>query len=168
MDSVIFKNINADSHSNPDAIDNVIAYIYRTGKSPLPIYCYGCIQWPPTYDSLIKEYHLIRETSKAQISDQQVIHFMISFGIPVKNITDEHFQFADSIAKLFRNEYQICYAYHADKGHPHFHFVVSTTSYFVENRVLSHDMMACYESQISTLANTYGFELHIEGAEENV
>lgn len=78
MDNIIFKNINRE-YCNTDAIDNVISYIYRTNdKSPLPIYCYGSIEWPPTYDTMIKEYHLIREISQAELPDQQMVHFIIS------------------------------------------------------------------------------------------
>lgn len=168
MDSVIFKNINTDGYYNPDAIDKLISYIYRTDKSPLLIYCYGCIEWPPTYNSLIKDFHSVRETAQMNVSDQQVMHFIISFGIPVQNITNRHFQFADDIAKLFRNEYQICYSYHEDTRHPHFHYAVSTTSYLVGNPILNNDRMAQYESLIYSLANAYGFKLHTEGEEENV
>lgn len=69
MDSVIFKNINKDAHYNPDAIDNAISYIYHVNKSQLPIYCYGCIEWPPTYKRLVKEYHLVRETTETDLID---------------------------------------------------------------------------------------------------
>lgn len=133
MDSVIFKNINKDAHYNPDAIDNAISYIYHVNKSQLPIYCYGCIEWPPTYKRLVKEYHLVRETTETDLIDQQIVHFIISFGISAKDITDIHKRFADDIAKLFQKEYQICYSYHTDTGHPHFHYVVSTTSYLAGN-----------------------------------
>lgn len=168
MDSVIFKIISKD-YCNTDAIDNVIGYIYRTNNNPpLPIYCYGCIEWPPTYDSLIKEYHLIREIPQAKISDQQIVHFILSFNTQAQAISDMHFQFADDIAKLFRNEYQVCYSYHTDNGHPHFHYAISTTSYIDGNPFLSNDRMSCYKSQICSLAKAYGFELHTKGAEENV
>ncbi len=163
------KNINVNGYDNPDAIDKTIGYIYRTNdKSPLPIYCYGCIDWPPTYDRLIKEYHLVRETSQTNTSDQQLMHFIISFNIPVQNVTEIHFHFADDIAKLFCNEYQICYSYHTDNGHPHFHYIVSTTSYIDGKPFLSNDRMSCYESQIYSLANTYGFIFLLERVVENV
>lgn len=138
MDSIIFKNINTDGYCNTDAIDNVIGYIYRTNnKSPLPIYCYGCIEWPPTHNSLIKDFHYVRENAQINVSDQQVMHFIISFGISITGITDIHKRFADDIAKLFRMEYQICYSYHTDNGHPHFHYVVSTTSYIAGKQPLN-------------------------------
>ncbi|NDO70521.1 hypothetical protein FMM80_18475 [Schaedlerella arabinosiphila] len=168
MENIIFKNINKE-YCNTDAINNVISYIYRTNnKSPLPIYCYGSIEWPPTYDTLIKEYHLIREISQAELSDQQIIHFIISFDIPVQNVTIKHFYFADDIAKLFRNKYQICYSCHTDNGHPHFHYAVSTNSYIDGNPFLNNEQMSCYESQICSLASTYGFEFYSEGVVENV
>lgn len=164
MDSIIFKNINRDDYHNSNAIDNAISYIYRVKeKSQLPIYCYGCLEWPPTYKRLVKEYHLVRETAETNLIDQQIIHFIISFGISVADITDMHMRFADDIAKLFRMEYQICYSYHTNTGHPHFHYVVSTTSYIPGNPPLERNRMSQYESQIQNLANTYGFEFHIEG-----
>lgn len=168
MDNVIFKNINPGDYHNPDAINRVIAYIYRTGTSQLPIYCYGCIQWPPTYDSLVNEYHLIRETAETDLLDQQLVHFVISFGDPVQDITDRHFHFADDIAKLFRNKYQICYAYHASSGHPHFHYVVSTTSYITGTPPINSDRMSQYELQIHNLAGTYGFGFHAKGVNKYV
>ncbi len=168
MDNIIFKNINKE-YCNADAIDNVIGYIYRTNnKSPLPIYCYGSIEWPPTYDTMIKEYHFIREISQAELPDQQMVHFIISFDIPVQNVAYRHFYFADDIAKLFRNEYQICYSYHTDNGHPHFHYAVSTTSYIDGNPFLDNERMSYYESQICSLANACGFKFHSEGVVENV
>lgn len=168
MDNVIFKNIKKD-YCNTDAIDNVIGYIYRTNdKFPLPIYGYGCIEWPPTYGSLINEYHLIREMPQANMPEQQLVHFIISFDVPVQNVTIRHFYFADDVAKLFRNEYQICYSYHTDNGHPHFHFAVSTTSYIDGNPFLSNERMSCYESQICFLANEYGFKFYPERVVKNV
>lgn len=173
MNSVIFKNINQDDYSNKDAIDNVISYIYRIDKSQLPIYCYGCIKWPPTYNSLIGEYHYIRtavklSTLNQQAIDQQIIHFVISFNISEGDIAEKCFYFADDIAKLFSAEYQVCYAYHTDTGHPHFHYVVSTTSYLIGNSPLTNDKMAQYELQIQRLADAYEFKFHTEGAKQHV
>lgn len=169
MNRVFFKNINEDAYYNDDAINNVISYIYRLNETfQLPIFCYGCIEWPPTYDSLKSEYYMIRKLSRTNLPDQQIIHFIISFGIPAAYITARHHRFADDIAKLFGIEYQVCYAYHTDTKHPHFHYVVSATSYIPENLPLSPERMSQYQAQIHSLADKYDFKFLTEGAQNHV
>ena len=47
----LLTNMN-DEYENYDAIENVIAYIYRQRlKRSLPLYCYGTYSFPPTYNS---------------------------------------------------------------------------------------------------------------------
>lgn len=153
MTNAVFKIIPGE-YVNCDAIDNTIKYLYRLNKKKaLPLYCYGV--FPPTYENLIQAFHETRRLMQTNILNQQVWHFTISFELALPQITRTNYHFADGIAKLYAPEYQVCYAYHTNTHHPHFHYIVSTTSYIPGNEPLSVDKMNLQITQMIQLATEY-------------
>lgn len=152
------------SYENPNAIENVINYICRIEKkTPYPLYCYGAAPSPSTpivCRNTILAFYAAREHHRLP-SQQQLWHFVISFAIPFPYIEQKHFIFADAVAFLFSKEYQSCYAYHSDTAHPHFHFVVSATSYIPDYPSLDKSNMDAYISQIIQLAAAYSIKLSV-------
>lgn len=137
------------SYSNPDAIEKLINYIYHLdSRKPLPAYCYGV--FPPSYDNIKENFYYTYQMQNDR-PEQQVWHFTISFESDCK----PDFHFADAVAKLFANEYQICYAYHSNTDNPHFHYVVSASSYHYGAAPLDKDKMHFYISQIISLTSLY-------------
>lgn len=143
-------------YTKPTDIDNTVSYIYRIhSKKPLPVYCYGA--YPHTVDNIINNF---KETMKhyPAAPDTYLWHFIISF--PNDTLYDNTLHlFADLIAKLFSNEYQICYACHQDTDNLHFHYIVSSKSYIEENMDLNNEKMNLYLSEMSELANNFGISL---------
>lgn len=163
MTDAILKLI-LEPYENSGAIENVINYICRIEKKfPYPLYCYGAAPSPSipiACQNTILAFYEARKQHKAP-SQQQLWHFIISFDIPLQCIAQEHFLFADAAAYLFSREYQSCYAYHNDTAHPHFHFVVSATSYIPDYPSLDKSDMDNYISQIIQLAPAYNIKLCI-------
>lgn len=151
-------------YENDDAIKNVINYICRIEKkTPYPLYCYGAAPSLSTLtacQNTILAFYAAREYHNSP-SQQQLWHFVISFAIPFPHIEQKHFIFADAVAFLFSKEYQSCYAYHNDTDHPHFHFVISATSYIPDYPSLNKANMNIYISQIVQLAAAYGMKLNV-------
>ena len=146
-----------DQYTNSEAIERGIKYIYRGDeKKMLPICCYGCITYPPTCKSLIQDFYTVRLKQTEQ-SEQQIRHFIISFLADF----DRMYQFADRVAKLFSQEYQVCYAYHNDINHPHFHYIVSAVSYLPGYPCMDDKKWEEYLSQLQQLAEMSQITLNI-------
>lgn len=145
--------ITSGEHTNEDAIDNAIKYIYRLDKEPvaLPILCYGGICYPPTYESLINEFRIVRENNN-NAPDHQIWHFILSF----KNLAIDaqaYWQSADAIALMLGRKYQVAFSYQTHNGHPHFHFIVSATSYNPdEGPLFGKEISEVYLPQITYIA----------------
>ena len=129
---------------NDEAIENAIRYIYRL-DSPHKFY-YGT--YPPSPENAIALFHQVREAFPQNTYDQQVQHFVISFG----GIKDGRLinEFSNQIASLFSQFYPVCFALHDDEKHLHTHFIVSTTSYIpntmpLTNKVLNHTFLPLME-----------------------
>lgn len=132
-----------DPYENENAVDNTISYIYRLkNKKPLPIYCYG-VDFPPTYKNLVKSFYKTRDRCLMP-PDQQLYHIILSFAFMIPNINLMHI--ADDIAKVF-DGYPVCYSFHTDTDHPHFHFIVSTSSYFPDYPSLEMGVLSKYIEQ---------------------
>ncbi len=139
---------------NDEAIENTIRYIYHL-DNPHKFY-YGT--YPPSPENAISLFHQIREVFPQNTCDQQVQHFVISFG-GVKDIRLIN-EFTNQIASLFSQSYPVCFALHDDEKHLHTHFVVSTTSYIpgtapLTSKVLNHFFLPLMEQA----AAVYQFSL---------
>lgn len=155
MINAIIKIVPEDYPTFAD-MQRAIYYIYRMNTNkPLPIYCYGA--YPPTSDNIIKQ---ISETMcNSSISPTTYLrHFIVSFPTNIA-YSNTLWLFADSIAKLFCNEYQICYACHQDTDNLHFHYMVSAVSYIPAKNNLDNEIMFLYLTQMSALAVNYGISL---------
>lgn len=137
-------------------MQRAIYYIYRMNTNkPLPVYCYGA--YPPTADNIINQINkTICNSSIAPTS--YLRHFIISFPTNIA-YSNTLWLFADSIAKLFCNEYQICYACHQNTDNLHFHYMVSAVSYMPTTNILDYEKMSLYLSQMSELAKNFGISL---------
>ncbi len=136
-----------NGYENSNAVDNTISYIYRLNKNPLPLYCYG-VDFPPTYKNVIKSFHKTRQKN-FNPPGQQLHHFVISFEFLVPNVN--FFHFADDVAKIF-DGYPICYSFHTDTDHPHFHYIVSTASYFPDYPALDDNILSLYIKKSQEIA----------------
>ena len=155
MINAIIKIVPEDYPTFAD-MQRAIYYIYRMNTNkPLPVYCYGA--YPPTFDNIIKQ---ISETMcNSSISPTTYLrHFIISFPTNIA-YSNTLWLFADSIAKLFCNEYQICYACHQNTDNLHFHYMVSAVSYIPAKNNLDNEIMFLYLTQMSALAVNYGISL---------
>lgn len=150
MTSLILK-ITPDEYVNEDAYSKIVKYIYRISKKKsLPILCYGLL--PHTHHDIIEQLSHNR-TRQKNPPDRLLWHFIISFPDNTPNIYSKYSSFADSIAKLFSYEYQICYACHTDTSNLHFHYVVSSTSYLPNGQPLDEKKMSQYVHKMQELAN---------------
>ncbi len=143
-----------EEYENKNSIDHIIAYFYRLSKPrkyQLPIYAYGTIQFPPTYQSLMEDYHIINQMQNLYIS-RTLWHFIISFDLPVNDENLYH-HFADGIARLFMAAYPVCYTYHADTGHFHVHFCVLATGYRLGSPPLDKNRFRIYLSALQEYAH---------------
>lgn len=140
----IIKN----SYENNDAIDNAIAYIYRLNKrTALPLYCYG-VEYPPTYRNVIKSFHKTRDRHPSP-PDQQLYHLVLSIEFLLPNIN--FFHLADDVAKLF-DAFPVCFSFHTDTDHPHFHFIISTVSYISGHPCLNDSALLIYLQKSQLMA----------------
>lgn len=124
-----------NSYTNDKAIENTISYIYRL-DNPYKFY-YGI--YPPSTEHAITLFHQVRERFPQNICDQQVQHFIISFG-EVKDIRLIN-EFTNQIASLFSQFYPVCFALHDDEKHLHTHFIVSTASYIPDTAPLTKKVL---------------------------
>lgn len=155
MINAIIKIVPEDYPTFAD-MQRAIYYIYRLNTNkPLPVYCYGA--YPPTASTIISQ---INETMcNSSITPTTYLrHFIISFPTNIA-YSNTLWLYADSIAKLFCNEYQICYACHQDTYNLHFHYVVSAVSYIPVTNNLDNEIMSLYLTQMSALAETFGISL---------
>ena len=155
MINAIIKIVPEDYPTFAD-MQRAIYYIYRINTNkPLPIYCYGA--YPPTADNIINQ---INETiCHSSIAPTTYLrHFIISFPTNIA-YSNTLWLFADSIAKFFCNEYQICYACHQNTDNLHFHYMISAVSYIPATNNLDNEIMSLYLTQMSALAETFGISL---------
>ena len=155
MINAIIKIVPEDYPTFAD-MQRAIYYIYRMNTNkPLPVYCYGA--YPPTADNIIKR---ISETMcNSSISPTTYLcHFIVSFPTNIA-YNNTLWLFADSISKLFCNEYQICYACHQNTDNLHFHYMVSAVSYIPTMNNLDNEIMSLYLTQMFALAETFGISL---------
>lgn len=137
-----------DAYENDDAIDNTIAYIYRLNKRiALPLYCYG-VEYPPTYRNVIRSFHKTRNKHPSP-PDQQLYHFVLSLEFLLPNIN--FFHLADDVAKLF-DAYPVCYSFHTDTDHPHFHFIISTVSFIPGHSCLDNSTLLIHLEKAQQVA----------------
>lgn len=149
MNNLILK-IKSEEYVNDDAYTKVVNYIFRISKKrSLPILCYGI--WPHTYENVIEQLSYNRSL-QSNPPDRLLWHFIISAPDNSANTYDRYCAFADSIAKLFSSEYQICYACHTDTPHLHFHYVVSSTSYLPNGQHLDEGKLLQYIQKMLDLA----------------
>lgn len=142
--------IKSEEYVNDDAYTKVVNYINRiSNKRSLPILCYGI--WPHTCENVIEQLSYNRSLH-SNLPDRLLWHFIISAPDNSPNIYGKYCAFADSIAKLFSAEYQICYACHTDTPHLHFHYVVSSTSYLPKGQPLDKSKMLQYVQKMLELA----------------
>lgn len=162
MRHVIIKFIYRGDYHNSDAFEKTINYIYRCKtNNPLLVYSYGTLQFPPTCQSLIQDFELVYQ-KRANKPIRHLWHFVISsLDIDLHNM-DWAFLYSDNIARLFAPDYQVCYSFHPDKSHPHFHFIVSTVNYrnFQE---LTIEGLQTYLYEMINLSSQYRIELQMEG-----
>ena len=150
-----------NEYEDMKAIDDTIDYIYRLKKNPLPIFCYGTIQFPPDYTSLKNEYHQIRSCQAPEyVPERKLWHLIVSFDDPPANRTAFHYQYFDAVAALFRMEYQVCYSVHLDTDNLHSHYIISATSYIIGHPSLDCRKMKDYLFQLDLLTNTKGYNLN--------
>ena len=159
MINVIFKR-NSGVYGNPDAIENVIHYIYRVNeKKNLPVFCYDPLQYPPTYQTLIQDFHTVYEKAGSPCS-RQLWHFDISFP-PDIPLPDDAYLFIDRVAELCSEICLVCYALHRrKKAHPnrHFHLVLSSVNYQT-GEVITEEQLSRYFLRIHELAKSFGIHL---------
>ena len=137
-------------------MQRAIYYIYRINTTtPLPVYCYGA--YPPTADNIINQ---INETIQitAVTPTTHLCHFIISFPTNIA-YSNTLWTFADSVAKLFYNEYQICYACHHNTDNVHFHYMISAVSYLPNTDTLDYKNLSLYVPQMMSLAEKFGISL---------
>lgn len=155
MINAIIKIVPEDYPSFAD-MQRAIYYIYRINTNkPLPVYCYGA--YPPTADNIINQ---INETicNYSIAPNIYLRHFIISFPTNIV-YNNTLWLFADSIAKLFCNKYQICYACHQNTDNVHFHYLISAVSYMPATNNLDNEQMSLYLAQMSALAVNFGISL---------
>lgn len=159
MYQAILKLVPGD-YENKDAIKNAIHYIYRwDSSSPLQVFCYNGLQYPPTCQTLIQDFDKVHGMADP-VPSRQLFHFILSFP-PDIGLPDGCRFFIDQVAALYATEYLVCYAYHR-KGrrhnNPHFHFLVSSVNYRT-GQALSIEQLASYFSQVQKLAGDWGIGL---------
>ena len=146
-------------YENDNAISQTIEYIYRLKEQKnLPIFCYGI--YPPTYKNIISNFEYVRTLNDRDVSNGKVFHLILSFAQKEDDMTCYHF--ADRIARLFSQEYQICYACHKDTDNLHFHYIISATSYLSNYPALSEKSLQNYLQQAKQTALTYNYILDLE------
>lgn len=164
MNSALIKICGGEYTSN-ETIENTIKYIYRLNdKKNLPTYGYGI--FPLIYENIIKEFEYVR-TLQNDVPNRKVWHLVLSF--PEGEISQQYlyFSLADKIAKMFGNEYMICYSFHNDTEHFHVHFIISATSYLFNHIDLNKTVLYNYLFHSQTIANEIGIRLEIT-EDENV
>lgn len=164
MCEVLIKFLYRGIYQNEDSYEKTISYIYRCEqKKPLPIYAYGTIRFPPTYESLCQDFHTVYDACETKPL-RHLWHFIASSLEIDKRNMDLAYRFCDAIAQLFAPNYQVCYSFHPDKSHPHFHFIVSSVSY-IDNRELTRKDLDNYLEAMESIAVEYGISLQIGGLE---
>lgn len=156
MNNALIKICNGE-YTNDDAIEKATGYIYRLNTNHnLPTYCYGI--FPPCYENIIKEFEYVR-TMQNNVPDRKVWQLILS--VPETEANQQYFILADKIAKLFSNEYMVCYSFHYDTNHFHAHFVISATSYILNHTDLNKTMLYNYIFHAQTIAKANGIILEI-------
>lgn len=158
MNNPLLTMINLNEYTNSDAIPNIINYIYRNDRSVNPTpFCYGI--YPPSYKNIIAEFENVRSMDTNPL-EQRVRHLVLSFTNT--NVDINCFNLADNIAKLFSNKYLVCYALHKDTEHAHFHFIISTSSYYPDGYNLEEHILYQYIEQIVILAQNHNINLEFK------
>lgn len=160
MNNPLLTIANLKEYTNIDAIPNAINYIYREERNinPTP-FCYGI--YPPTYENIIVEFENVRSMNTNPL-DQRVRHLVLSFKDT--DVDMDCFRLADNIAKLFSNKYFVCYALHKDTNHAHFHFIISTSSYYQNGCNLEEHILYQYIEQALIMAQNNNINLEFKGA----
>lgn len=146
---------------NNDAVKNVINYICRPTDAIFNMYgIRGC-----TPEKAVEDIRSIYEYC-GYPSEALIHHFCITFQ---SNKNKEYlFWFADRIASLFSQKYQIVFSLHPLEKHSgyHIHFAVAAVSYLPDVPELNSAELEKYYSQIITYAAANG--IHIEKRYKNV
>jgi hypothetical protein len=92
-------------------------------------------------------------------TEEYIWHFLISYPLGCKALTPEDYQFADDIAALFSDSYQVCYSLHTDKDHLHFHYIVSTASYIRNENPIDKEKKEYFFNKMILLAQSHDIKI---------
>lgn len=75
---------------------------------------------------MIDQFYAVRHVF-GKYHEIPIRHYMLSFSSEYDEATPYNaYRIGDQVAKLFRADYQVLFAVHEEKQHPHIHFLVNT------------------------------------------
>lgn len=169
MQPIILKIVDNDYtdffEEESEPIEKLINYIYRIKEGiNLPIYCYGVdLNYIAPFDNdyYFELLYKLKETfiytapyilGSSDISPN-LLHLVLS--LPSSTILYNYIFMIDSIARLFANEYPVCYSIHNDTGHLHVHYAICTRSYTDSHNALRKDKLDTYIKKIRSIIKSY-------------
>ena len=159
------------TYQNTDAMHNALSYIFHLDrKRTLPIRYYGLLNigYPPDQDKLIKAFERnYYMQSPKYILPQQLWHMIITMPFTLNEPYGDYFYMADSIARIFSQEYPVCYSYHTKNKttgneHSHFHFIISTASYIPNHPAHDKNKISNYLTKIKETAENHSVNLTLK------
>ncbi len=135
-----------EGHTNFDAYDNVLNYVFA--KNYVNGYGYPCNS---TAREIIACFKIARDTSP-YIQDRLLWHFTVSIkGLRRPTVYQE---LGRMISELFATQYQVVYALDQDPGKHHLHFVVNAFSYRPNVAPLTEDRFEMFVPYIQNIIKT--------------
>lgn len=98
--------------------------------------------------NVIRLFHKTRNKHPS-LPDKLLYHLILPLEFLLPNIN--FFHLADDVAKLF-DAYPVCYSFHTDTDHPHFHFIISTVSFIPGHSCLDNSTLLIHLEKAQQVA----------------
>lgn len=112
-----------EKYCDDESIEDVLRYCQHSDK------CFGYVGgWSVNPTNAFTEMTIFNKLAN-QDKGKRLRQYIISFSPKVINDPDILYQIAKDITEFFAEEYQVVFALHFDKPHPHIHIVLNTTNF---------------------------------------
>lgn len=140
-------NIFPGAYDNQNGFYNAINYVLSKNMHG----AYGC--WGDS-QSCTRQFQQNIPIPTPEV-EKNLWHFCISIQ-PFVADKYELFGLADHIASIFKNQYQIIFAFdNSTPAHPHLHFLVNTFSFYPDTPILSLGHFLDYLEKMKTILKRY-------------
>lgn len=165
MKTAVFKIVDGDAgaYKNPDAVENVIRYIFREDARKKDNIWGSVGTYNKSIEGVIEDFQKMKRLHHKE-DGVQIKHMILSFGerpdLPKKKIKKLLLQ----TIIFWGKDYQMVYAVHEDKGLDKYHVHIALNSVSNDGKKVSirNKDLKNFRKNFNRIWNKYGYEMTME------